>query len=138
MRSMKALNFVILLFFALFIAACAKVETPVNNPAHPKDWLNESSEEFHANKVVLIGDMTCESCHGQNLGSPTSFCNTCHAKQDHPISYPHPADWLDFKSNNNHGKFIEKHPNDLTCNRCHGGVNDLAPACSNCHVGETN
>ena len=137
MNNMKVfirLNSILLI---VFLAGCAKVKTPVNIPAHPQNWLNESSEEFHANKVVLIGDITCQSCHGQNLGQPNSFCNTCHAKQEHVISYPHPSDWLSFTSSNNHGKFIEKHPDELNCNRCHGGVNDLAPACSDCHVGQS-
>ncbi len=136
MISMRALTYLSIIILAFLIASCAKVKTPVNNPAHPQDWLNRSSEEFHANKVVLIGDVTCKSCHGENLEQPNSFCSSCHSKQAQPISYPHPPDWTDFKSDHNHGKFIENHPNSLTCNRCHGGVNDLAPACSNCHVGE--
>ncbi len=133
MRILTLLNILLMIFW---FAGCAKVETPVNIPAHPNQWMDENSEEFHANKVILIGDMTCKSCHGQDLGEANSFCNNCHAKQPRPLSYPHPPDWMDFKSDNNHGKFVEKYPDDLNCNRCHGGVNDLAPACSDCHIAE--
>ncbi len=133
---MKTLGYFFAFIAGLLIIACAKVKTPLENPTHPHEWLNVQSTEFHANKVTLIGDVTCQSCHGTNLGQNNSFCNQCHSKQTEPISYPHPPEWLSFNSKKNHGNFIEAHSDHLTCNRCHGGVNDLAPACSNCHVGK--
>lgn len=134
---MKRLGYFAVLIIGLLIIACAKVKTPVENPAHPQEWMEVGSQEFHANKVVLTGDISCQSCHGTHLSRKDSFCNVCHLKQDKPISYPHPPDWMSFKSEQNHGKYCEAHPNELTCNRCHDGVNDLAPACSNCHLGIT-
>jgi len=123
-----------LLVVGIFLISCAKVKTPLENPAHPQDWTDVESTEFHANKVVLIGDVTCKSCHGSDLGAKESFCNQCHAQQSRAISYPHSADWMRFGRNDNHGEFVKAHSGELTCNRCHGGVNDQAPACSDCHL----
>lgn len=124
-----------LLSIGIFVLTCARLETPVQPPAHPADWLNPQSGEFHANKVIAIGTVSCISCHGQNLADNQSFCVQCHQKQTNPISYPHPADWLDFKSSTNHGAFVKENEGKLTCNDCHEGQNDQATPCANCHVG---
>ncbi|WP_456443719.1 cytochrome c3 family protein [Caldithrix abyssi] len=119
----------------LFFLACAKMETPVENKAHPADWANPRAEEFHAFKVVATGAVSCISCHGQDLSANQSFCIDCHNKQDRPISYPHPAYWLDFKSAENHGAFVKQNEGLLTCNNCHDGQNDQTTPCANCHIG---
>ncbi len=124
-----------LLSAIILILACAKMETPVENKAHPADWVNPQSMEFHANKVITVGTVSCISCHGQNLSDDQSFCLQCHKKQSQPISYPHPDDWLDFKSTNNHGAFVKLNEGKLTCSNCHEGQNQQATPCAKCHVG---
>ncbi len=119
----------------LLVLGCAKVKTPVENDAHPAEWSDPQSAEFHALTVTRTGTVGCVSCHGSNLSASTSFCITCHQKQTQPISYPHPSDWIDFKSTNNHGAFVEQNEGKLTCNNCHEGQNDRATPCANCHVG---
>ncbi len=125
----------ILLGMVILVLACAKMETPVENKAHPEDWTNVQSTEFHANKVIAVGTVSCVSCHGQKLSDNQSVCVQCHLKQTRPISYPHPDYWVDFKSDKNHGEFVKQNAGQLTCNNCHEGQNDQATPCANCHVG---
>ena len=117
---------------------------------HPEGWMNESSDNFHGQKVVQAGWETCKACHGTDFmgGISGISCFTCH---DGPSG--HPEDWLNPGTENFHGAAIKRSGWDMKdCRACHGhdyagGIagyscltchTDTPEACNTCHGNSLN
>ncbi len=133
---MNTPRYYLTLLAGLALIACAKLQTPLESKSHPHGWTEKASPEFHANKVIAIGTVSCISCHGNNLGENDSFCVKCHSEQTTPVCYPHPPEWMRFSDPKNHAAFVVAHEGNLTCNHCHKVLNYRAPSCSDCHLGK--
>lgn len=127
----------ILLFVATigWLWGCADRRAPSKSDiqAHPAEWLEPTSVDFHGARVKAEGPDFCEACHGGDLrgmGEATS-CYECHdGPGGHPVGWVSPAPPF-------HGDTVaEEGP--TPCQACHGadyhgGWSDVS--CYECHAG---
>jgi len=112
---------------------CATERLPLVSPSHPEAWQNQTAENFHGKKVLAVGSVPCQSCHGTAYqgGSSQVSCYRCHA------SYPHQPAWTFFNTPENHAHFLKTTDQALLqCQSCHG--TDLrggrsGVSCYRCH-----
>ena len=117
----------------LLMSYCSTDKNPLPSVSHPEGWNSESAENTHGAKVLETGYASCKSCHGVDLkgGKTEKGCFDCHQ------TYPHPDEWTDFDSGNNHKAYIAANNNSTDyCKSCHG--DDLTGgksgvSCFSCH-----
>lgn len=122
------------LIILLAFAACSEDKSPLASTAHhDSDWNTLGAENSHGAKVLEIGYVSCESCHGADLKGGDSMvgCFDCHQ------TYPHPPEWNLITDANFHGKFILNNSGSTTyCQGCHGtnlAGGKSGVSCYSCH-----
>jgi ribosomal protein L40E len=102
--------------------------------AHPPEWTQTTSVDFHGDRVVQRGVETCRECHGEDLrgGVDVNSCYQCH---DGPGG--HPPGWARPSETPFHGDaFVSQGPD--YCRNCHGSDfrgGWCGVSCSDCHAG---
>ncbi|OQX96059.1 hypothetical protein B6I21_02175 [candidate division KSB1 bacterium 4572_119] len=130
-KTLIVLNTILALI--LVLSYCSTDKNPLPSVSHPEGWNTSGAENFHGSKVLEVGYSSCKSCHGVDLkgGDTGKGCFDCHQ------TYPHPDEWTDFDSDNNHGEYIEANSGSTDyCKSCHGS--DLTGgksgiSCFSCH-----
>jgi hypothetical protein len=124
----------ILALAASVLAGCAERETPPELAAHPPEWSEASSVDFHGARVEAGGASMCETCHGSALeGAPgVPGCDDCHAGAG-----GHPGGWASPAAEEFHAHAVaETGPS--PCATCHGADYEggwSGVSCYECHAG---
>ena len=122
----------------IIFSSCSEIDdstTNSKNSVHPDSWMAESSEDFHARKVGVLGLASCAECHGEDYRGEENVisCYACHGNG--PSG--HPTEWLTSGDDNFHGEAVIIN-GWSTCTECHGddhkgGVSGTS--CFTCHNG---
>jgi len=114
--------FIISIFSVVMIGlllGCSENKNPLPSKSHPESWMQKNSENFHGNKVKVVGYSYCANCHGKDYrgGESKVSCYKCH--QDYPHlqilnTSPEPGAIY-------HAEFLNDESLDITpCQACHG------------------
>lgn len=118
----------------LVAGGCAERRTPIEISAHPVEWNQTASADFHGARVVKDGAGDCALCHGASLAGDAEVpgCDDCHAGAG-----GHPFGWAERASQAFHGDAVRE-AGAAPCGVCHGS--DYAGGwsgvgCAECHAG---
>lgn len=132
-------NVVVVLFFALFVfSACEKEDKSLTpgrqgsfgkiggRQVYPHSEIFKKTAEH--GKTYMLGNQSCQTCHGQDLSGGTArvSCTSCHQ------GFPHSQE---FKTTLIHGESFLA--NRQSCTTCHGkdlGGGAAKVACQTCHT----
>lgn len=120
---------------AALAASCVERRSPVEITAHPPEWNQVGSVDFHGARVMRDTPSSCATCHSADLrGEPGApGCDDCHAGAG-----GHPFGWADSASSSPfHGDAVELN-GPPECRICHGedyrgGWSQIS--CYRCHAG---
>lgn len=116
------------------LAGCADRRDPVEIRAHPSEWNEVSSLDFHGARVTASGPSFCITCHGSDLRGSAGVpgCFDCHAGAG-----GHPGGWASPAADEFHGDAVaETGPS--PCATCHGADYQggwSETSCYDCHAG---
>jgi len=119
---------------SFLLGGCAERRSPIETSAHPVEWSQSRSADFHGTRVLRDGVGGCEGCHGAGLAGDASVpgCDDCHAGAG-----GHPFGWAARTSPEFHGDAV-RDLGPTPCKVCHGsdysgGWSDVG--CADCHAG---
>jgi len=120
----------------LLLAACAEQKSPSDSglDAHPSDWAEPTSSNFHGDRVAESGPASCAGCHGSDFEGTddATGCGECHDGVG-----GHPYSWVSPSSDSFHGLDVEARGID-PCQQCHGqqyrGDGWSEVSCYTCHA----
>ncbi|MCA9726714.1 MAG: hypothetical protein KC729_03460 [Candidatus Eisenbacteria bacterium] len=122
--------------FALTAMGCADRRTPSESEisAHPAEWAQPTSMDFHGERVYERGPEACRTCHGADLHGDVDVasCYDCHdGAGGHPYGWVRPEE-IPFHGN----AFVSEGP--AYCENCHGADSRggwSGVSCYTCHAG---
>ena len=132
---LRVLTILSIIFVAALFWSCAEEVTPPPSVSHPVEWNQTEADNFHGNKVLTVGNESCQTCHGEDYmgGSSGVACHDCHA------NYPHPPEWTTPKDENSHSNFLKDIGWKIEeCQSCHGDDykgGRSGESCYDCHTG---
>ncbi|HUU26321.1 MAG TPA: hypothetical protein VM123_00785 [archaeon] len=120
----------------LFFHGCADRKEPNEPKVHPEEWAEESSPDFHGNKVTLSGLVSCPACHGADYRGIQGSGVSCYSCHDGPGG--HPVGWVKQSSEGLHPIKVAAEGTGA-CAPCHGenfqGKKYNGGSCYSCHGG---
>jgi len=122
-------------FWGLILALGCSEPAPLQDDlrAHPPEWSDAASGDFHGARVARDGTNFCMDCHGTALlgDALVPSCTDCH---DGPGG--HPPYWKD-AAEPFHGTEVERQ-GPTACATCHGDTYEggwSGVSCYTCHAG---
>ncbi|MCC7142567.1 MAG: hypothetical protein IT349_10760 [Candidatus Eisenbacteria bacterium] len=116
------------------LGGCADRRDVIETKAHPPEWRDTESADFHGLRIGEDGARACVGCHGDHLEGRGNApgCDDCHAGAG-----GHPFGWDTPSSAEFHGAAVAAEGPDA-CIACHGedhrgGWSDVS--CYACHAG---
>jgi hypothetical protein len=118
----------------LLLAGCVERRSPAEIEAHPAEWNQPASADFHGIRVREAGPSNCVSCHGADFHGAAEVpgCFDCHDGAG-----GHPGGWANAAAPAFHGAAVAS-DGPAPCADCHGG--DFRGgwsevSCFTCHAG---
>ncbi|MFN8546508.1 MAG: hypothetical protein U0527_00680 [Candidatus Eisenbacteria bacterium] len=124
------------LLVSLALSGCVDRREVTKIEAHPDQFTETGSADFHGTLVLREGVESCRSCHGVELKGE-SAAPSCASSDCHDGAGGHPNDWAVRGSEHFHATEVAREGN-AECANCHGsnfrgGWSGVS--CYDCHAG---